>query len=131
MIFFAPRPKLSWNARIIRAVAFLTATGISVFFLGLHMFVIADSYAGPNSLPRVAMYLLWLIIWQLVALLPCWRAWMLRRWACFLLFFILPALPYGCMLMVRSDWLTAGALIFTLFSVIAIAADWDHLKSGF
>lgn len=127
--FFAPRPKLSWNVRFIRAIAFLMAIGISIGFSGLYMFGIGDSYTGPDSMPTVVLALFWPTIWHIIVLLPCWRAWLLHRWACSLLTYILLLASVGAI--VSIFWL--GIIGFLLTATLLVALDEEelHLKSGF
>ena len=126
--FFAPRPKLSWNVRVIRVAALLVAVCISGCFLWFDFMILRESktVASPIS---VGFILVAATVMQLLLLMPCWRAWMLRRWACLVLILLLLLLlfasfafgPYMCLI----------GLFVTMFSLEAIADEWPHLKSGF
>ncbi|HEY0076628.1 MAG TPA: hypothetical protein VGB77_21235, partial [Abditibacteriaceae bacterium] len=66
---------------------------------------------------------------QSLLLVPCWRAWMLRRWACFLLSFIL--VTVNVLSSLFHIW--AGMIVF-LFTTTLLGAVIDenlNLKSGF
>ena len=130
--FFAPRLKLSWNMRLIRVAAFLMAVCIALWFLLINFEIWRDQK------PSALIFLIGTTAFQLILLLPCWRAWLLHRWAgpfpCCLLF------PFCCLVVLCSNvtlpgaadiWLAAITLILTLLSVQALISEWPNLKSGF
>lgn len=79
--FFVPRPKLSWNVRIIRAAAFLIAVCISASCFSIELTIIRDPKTMASIVDATAT-LFTVALVQLTLLVPCWRTWMLQRWGC-------------------------------------------------
>lgn len=124
--FFAPRPKLSWNVRVIRAAALLIAIAISLFFFIDGVRILNISYF---SYSEKAFHVLAYAVLQLLLLVPCWRAWLLHRWACSLLTYILLLASFSAIVSIFG--LGIIGFLFTASLLIALDDEEPHLKSGF
>lgn len=126
--FFAPRPKLSWGVRVIRVLAFFAASLISVGFLSVLLKLIRDQKTIVNQRDFIVYFFAFACL-QSLCLIPCWRAWMLRRWACIALIFLWLFLPLSLVgVSIRS---LAFAILITGFLLAIIDVEKLNLKPGF
>src|SRR5690242_9867088 len=91
--YFAPRPKLSQCVRMIRIAAIVMATWISVNVFILHVLLFNRFMPGAAT-TNIAVYLSIATFIQLLLLLHCWRAWLLKRWAYFIMLFDFLLFPF-------------------------------------
>jgi hypothetical protein len=83
--FFAPCLKISGKARVLQMVALFIAIIVSLCFLLVYVTVASGPgplLGGPSQPMGKLVVILVLTAAQILALIPCWRCWMLRRWAC-------------------------------------------------
>ena len=132
---FAPRPKLSWKARLIQAVALLAAIGISLGFTVVYAWIITSPHGtfvgtvGPVSRQEKLLWLVTFTVLHILLLIPCWRSCLLRRWACAA--FAVLSLCGALFLFLSGEVLAFGPFMLTLFFAWMIADEWPDLKSGF
>lgn len=132
---FVPRPKLSWRMRVIQGGAFLAALSISLCFFAWDMLVIGrrPSGGGPafwQQIIAVLPDLLTTAALQILFLVPCWRCYLLRRWACGAVTCVALPLSSFSSALTHSP-LVAGLLIPIGIVGYCIAEEWPRLKSGF
>jgi hypothetical protein len=127
--FFLPRPKLSWRAWLIRGATFLVAAYISARFLWIDYSIILNVGDRSDALLRITPSVFVNTCIQLLVLIPCWRTWMLRRWACFLL----PVMLFLISLFIEglSIWSFFGLILLEGFLLGIASGEWPNLKSGF
>ena len=129
--FFAPRPKLSLAARRIRGYALLVAIVISLAFVPSYMalFFRATHVRSRVSWQEVFSGFVVLALWQTLLVVPFWRCFLLRRWACEGLC-ILSWLAAFLLIPAVGLWAPLPFIIVVLFTRIVLDASPD-LKSGF
>ena len=133
--FFAPRPKLSWQMRAIRTGALLAAVGISLGFFMLDWVTFSRGVYGipqPTLQDEIFRLIVPTLV-QIALLVPCWRCWLLHRWACIvttvMLFILVPSTYSGEMMDFPSVNLFGA--ITAVCVAACIGAEWRNLKSGF
>lgn len=120
--FYAPQPKLSWQMQFIRGCALLTATCISIGFLMIELIPLVHSQSLDLSNFIVTLIL---TPFHIVLLIPCWRCWLLHRWACVVTF---------TLLLMGTLLILPVGLIFTLPIILMLSViqeELPNLKKGF
>lgn len=144
--FFAPRPKLSRDLKMLRASALLAAVVISILFFAQYWVIIGRQQLVtapliPSSNIKELLYIIKLTLVQVALVLPCWRAWLFKRWACLYIFMVWFCFPVGPAFMLEP--LLSGApmpvglaallvpLTFAFLQFMLLIGEWQKLKSGF
>ena len=144
--FFAPRPKLSRDLKLLRAGAFLTAVVISILFfvedwviIGHQQFVTAPLM--PSSRIEELLCIIKLTLVQVALVLPCWRAWLFKRWACLYILMVWFGFPLWLALIPETlmpvEIIFVGlpaflvSLTFAFLQFMLLIGEWQKLKSGF
>ncbi len=126
--FFAPRPKVSLCVRIMRSIILLMVIVISIPVFVLEVLLVYSQTTG-TSITNSIMVLATATIVQILLLIPCWRGWMLRRWACNLLVYSLLALAAEATEF--SPLLALFVLLLDVLLLFGMRGELSNLKSGF
>ena len=135
--FFAPRPKLSWQAHLIRVCAAIVclALGLAFFFpvymqYRMHLLPQNRVELGDDLVQRGSA--------ELLILLPLWRCYLLRRWACVLVGLVFLGLALaicaGAFDGSGSGEAIGEGIVATPLALIflwLVVKEWPRLKSGF
>ncbi|HEY0076630.1 MAG TPA: hypothetical protein VGB77_21245 [Abditibacteriaceae bacterium] len=117
--------------RFIRMTAFCAAIGLSLCFLPMHLMVLSGPRFGNGvaNVPYKIAAFFAIAAGQIIFLLPCWRAWLLHRWACSLLTYVLLIASVGAL--VSTFWLGIIGFLLTATLLVALDEEQPSLKSGF
>jgi hypothetical protein len=134
--FFAPRSKLSWRAWIIRIVALLVAVGISLYAIAFNAKILFSPHfygygKSPSSTEKMLLVLMVTVV-QISLLVPCWRIWLFKRWACDLLMvgMLFSAFLFLVLASAGEAW-ALSALIISIILLWILGEEWTYFKSGF
>jgi hypothetical protein len=86
-------------------------------------------FSGPSQPFEKLIAVLMFTVAQILILVPCWRCWMLRRWACGLGLALFWPIAIGAVFASADFALILFAFLLPLTQIIR--EEWPNLKSGF
>lgn len=130
--FFAARPKLPRRLRFIRGCAIFIGLVVGLVFLSAY-WQIANSIL--SSVPSGIAYpilqsLLVVMFIEILLLIPLWRLYALRRWACGVLVIEIGLINFLLMFAIGGIWILVTIMLSILFTLV-LAEEYPNLKTGF
>lgn len=132
--FFAPRPKLPRRWRFIRGCAICLGILVGLAFAPIYYSIGLALLRGLSGGVFSAMLLQLLVamLGELLLLIPVWRLYDLRRWACCLLMSVTMLLAVSLFLVFVTGIVWALSLmLLALILIWLLSEEYPHLKPGF